>query len=127
MSWGGAYTTPAANSRISCPDVNLGIVDNLGKPELCLSKSRVWLTLENNGESKITGIKIVQLGGKDAFSEEMSLSIQPGEFKPIDFGQKTASLTKLRLIPLAEKELCVDKRIELENMPPCLEEKQNEP
>jgi len=125
MSWGKSYEGYSIITDVRCEDTSLKVVTIRNDPLICHdNKSQIFITLQNNGEMDISGIKITMLGKDGITSRNIDKFIKVADI----FVMKTdyssiGQLQKVIIVPeIDENKLCVINDIELDEIKLCKNE-----
>jgi hypothetical protein len=120
MSWGNS---PEIRSDFSCKSLDISLTSLSSNNENCYSGNTFNMVLENNGLQEINDFKVVLLlsdSNEDSVTQDIKSLIYPGEFKKVSFDYTEPSkILKIRLIPFKDNHLCIEKRIEIEQIKRC--------
>ena len=118
MSWGSSETR-LASSVGSCPNVEIAVTKINLVEQACMKDNSLIVTLENNGDEYVKTIRVVALSQDTSVSDEFDAGISAGEFKRMSYKLNGPTPSKIRLIPIIDKDVCIKKKIELENVRGC--------
>lgn len=82
MSWGMSSYTP--EKEVGCQQTSLSLIDYNNGKGVCNKEDRVYFTIQNNGEIKLDGIKVILLGDNEIYSTIINKEINVADVVRLD-------------------------------------------
>ena len=122
MSWGKSAVT-VEEKGASCIQASLNVIKIAEKSKICFKDSISYLTIENNGQIKITGFKVSFIGDS-IYQKDVVKGMVVGEIidAKVDFSD-VGKIQKIKIIPKITAEgkerVCPNSGVEIENIGEC--------
>lgn len=107
MSW-GQQSQAAEQQPALCKDAGINIITINNQEDVCFTQDKLFLTVENNGNARIDGIKLSVIGENDIYQEDLPYEIKAGEIKRLEAHYIVrGSIRQIRIMPfIGNEKLC---------------------
>lgn len=119
MSWGQASYSDAPKS---CEKASINLISVENKPQACYKDSRLQMTLENNGETELSGVMVSVIGKEGIYQGELQSTIGVAEIEKLETGYEIGigQIMQLRIVPqISSGKLCANKVFKVEGVSSC--------
>lgn len=124
MSWGREGYTPTKQTVTGCGQTSLSLVSYGEKRGICNKENKVYLTVYNNGEIKLDGIKVSFLGDKGIYPTMIERQVDVADIVKLeleypDIGKIEKIIFTPRFIDSGKESLCPKNGFSIENVGEC--------
>ena len=123
MSWGKGSYTPE-KEVILCEQTSLSLIGYGENRGICNKESRLYFTIQNNGEAGLDGIKVSLLGANEIYSSVIDRKINSAdvvrlELQYPDIGKVEKVIFTPKFIYLNKERLCPKNGFSVEDIGEC--------
>lgn len=116
MGWGKDYDP---GSLSSCQDASLKIITLDGKPMACYSDGILYATVENDGQTVISGLRISAIG-EEIMATPLDVNIPVAIVTRLELPIDSTSIPlKVLITPMVENTFCPKNQAEIEYIRIC--------